>query len=101
MRGAGWGLCRGDGLALLHDYLARPSRRVGHVQPHLAVDECNLDPGWDGLYARGVVGLMLKDCVFVSAPSPPPARCLRPLPCSSLTRCDAAGRTARIGTASA
>ena len=23
-----------------------------------------IDPGWDGLYARGVVGLVIKDCLF-------------------------------------
>ena len=31
-----------------------------------------IDPGWDGLYARGVVGLTLKDCVFVSTPAATP-----------------------------
>ena len=28
-----------------------------------------IDPGWDGMYVRGVVGLTLKDCVFVRTPS--------------------------------
>ncbi len=27
-----------------------------------------IDPGWDGMYVRGIVGLTLKDCVFVSTP---------------------------------
>lgn len=26
-----------------------------------------INPGWDGMYVRGIVGLTLKDCVFVSA----------------------------------
>jgi hypothetical protein len=61
-----------------------------------------LDPGWDGMYVRGIVGLTLKDCVFVStAPSQHRARRVLPvaLPTFHSLRC--AIRIAPIATASA
>ncbi len=35
-----------------------------------------IDPGWDGMYIRGIVGLTLKDCVFVSTASPLTCWCM-------------------------